>query len=234
MKKIFIPALIFTIIGFSVYKYGVRRLFTPSAVQRVRAETIENLNKEIIVTEKKYKEKLVTAEKVALLYKRLGKKLVYRKNWTPAVNAFKKAIEFGSSGSKVHHLLAVAYANRGRALSSSSDINKAINHYKIALSINNKILDTYYGLAMLYYYQKDLSKAMGLLKKIIIMDSKFYSARFALGFILHEEGKYSQSLSIYEELLSDLEKRRDSSVMKQYKESCRNNISQLMQEIKNR
>jgi tetratricopeptide (TPR) repeat protein len=229
MKKYILSILIILATIFMIYKYGVTRLFTPGAVQKVKGYSIEEMKKRAYESEKNKGD----ADKTGRLFFKLGVKYLGNKNWTPAVNSLKKAIGYGESGARVHHSLAMAYANRGNALSSKKDLNKALDHYTKSIEINPKLNDSIYGMGILLFYKLN-KKEDGIInmKKIIDNDPIYYRARFALGRFYFETKKYKRSLDTYQELYAILETKKDSKVINSYKENCKNNISQLMQIIK--
>lgn len=232
MKKIIIGILFISAISLGIYKYGLKNLFTPGAVKRVREKNIERLIKDAKEAEGRYKSQLEKADKVGKSYEKLGKKYLQNKNWTPGIEALNRSVEYGSSGARVHYLLGAAYANRGKELSNEDDIKKAEIHYKRAIELNDKMNSARYGLGILtFYIKKDTDKGIKIMKSIMKRNREYYSARFALGRFYYETGKKSSSLSVYEELYSDLLKKKDSPIMKEYKKKAKENISRIMMEL---
>jgi tetratricopeptide (TPR) repeat protein len=232
MKKIIIGILFISAISLGIYKYGVENLFTPGAVKRVREKTIERLIKDTKEAEGRYKNQLEKADKVGKSYEKLGRKYLQNKNWTPGIEALNRAVEYGSSGARVHYLLGAAYANRGKELGSKDDINKAEVHYKRAIELNDKMNSARYGLGILaFYLKKETDKGIMIMKSIIRRDREYYSARFALGRFYYETGKKNRSLAVYEDLYSDLQKKKDSPLMKEYRKKTKKNISRIMMEL---
>ncbi len=232
MKKFIIGILFLSAITLGIYKFGLRTLFTPGAVKRVREKNIEKLVKNAEEAEGRYKKQLEKADKVGKSYEKLGRKYLQNRNWTPGIEALNKAVEYGSSGARVHYLLGAAYANRGKELSSMDDIKKAEIHYRRAIELNDKMNSARYGLGILaFYLRKDTGKGIEIMKTIVSRDREYYSARFALGRFYYETGKTSRSLSVYEDLYSDLQKKKDSPVIKAYRKKAKENISRVMMEL---
>ncbi len=229
MKKILIGILFIAAVSLGIYKYGVKRLFTPGAVRKVREKKVERLIKDAEEAEGRYKKQLEKADKVGKSYEKLGKKYLQNKNWTPGIEALNKAVEYGSSGSRVHYLLGAAYANRGKELDNKDDIQRAETHYRRAIELNNRLNSARYGLGILIFYlKKDHGEGIKIMKSIIGRDREYYSARFALGRFYYETGKLDQSLEVYEDLYSDLRKKSDSPLMIEYRKKVKENISRVM------
>ncbi len=231
MKKYLIPVILVLGLGLAILKYG-KNLLIPGAVQKVRQSSVEILKKNAEDAENLYKKQLDSADKAGRAYLKLGRKYIENKNWTPGINSLKKAVEYGSSGARVHYLLGVAYANRGNELSDEKDITLAENHYRRAIAINDKMLDARYGLSILYFYvKKDYEKAIELAKEIINRDKNYYRARFALARFYYEKEEPAKSLSVYEDLYSDLSSKQDSPKIDELRKKCKENISRLMLEM---
>lgn len=232
LKKIITLVIFFSLLALTIYIVGPDTLFTPGAVRVVRGESIEELEKKASNLEETFDEELKKSEKMGNILEKLGARYVAQGDWTQCIKTLKKAIGYGSGGAKVHHTIAIAYSNRGKETISKDDISLAVQHYKMAIEKNEKMLDSYYGLAMIYYYQKKIDLAKKQLRSIITKDNKYYQARFAYGKIQYEGGKKLTSLSVYQNLLSDLESRKESSRIDKLKQQCIKNISQITSELK--
>lgn len=232
MKKFIIPIVAVALIGLYIYKNGVRELFTLGAVKKVRTESIEKLESRIDLSEAEFKKDIEAAERLADDYEKLGQKYIDRKSWTPAINSLEKAIGFGKAGSSTHYWLGLAYANRGTELNSKSDLKQAESHYLMALKINHKITDAQYGLAILYYYKLDKKDlALKSMKKIVYTKPIYYDAHFALGRFHFENGHFDDSLAVYENLYSILDKKRSNFRIDALKKKCKENLSIVMIEL---
>lgn len=232
MKKYIIPIIAAGLVGFYIYKHGVRDLFTLGAVKKVRTESIEELETRISENDTRFKKDLESAELLANDYEKLGIKYIDRKSWTPAIRAIEKAIGYGKSGATTHYWLGLAYANRGSSLENKDDLKKAESHYKTALKINSKITDAEYGLAILHYYKLNRKKeAVKSIRKIVRTKPEYFDAHFALGRIHYENGRLKESLSAYENLYSLLDKKRSSFRIDALKKKCKENISIVMMEL---
>ena len=123
-------------------------------------------------------------------------------------------------------MLGIAYANRAKELGKKKDIDKALHHYRRALELNDKLYDAEYAIAMVYYHvKKDTSEAIKRLEKLVRKEPDYFQARFALGTIHYAKGNFPRALSVYENLHSDLERKRDSPVIEEMRKKCKENIS---------
>ena len=230
--KLIIPAVLVAIIGIYIYNYGISELFTLGAVKQVRVQGIEALEREVEINEKKFWDKMQSMEQVGESYKKLGIKYAEMKSWTPAIDTLTKAIEHGQSGAYVHYWLGIAYANRGNELKNKSDIDKAEASYKRALERIPSLTNAEYGLALLYFYPKDdRAKGIQMMNDIVRKKPDYYDAHFALGRFYYETGDKRKSLSVYQNLYSLLDARRESPQALELKKKCSENITQLMLEL---
>jgi len=232
VKKLLIPVIAGLLIGFYIYRHGVRDLFTLGAVKKVRSESVDNLKSRIKTDESEFKEDLNSAERLGSDYEKLGTKYIERKNWTPAIKSLEKAMGYGKAGSTTHYWLGLAYANRGSELNNKKDIDMAEYHYTEALKINRKLTDAEYGLSILYYYRLNRKdQALSMMKKIVASKPSYYDAHFALARYHYENGHFENSLSVYENLYTILDKRKGSFKTDALKKKCKENISLVMVQL---
>lgn len=232
MKKILIPVLIILVLLLIGYKFGFKSIFYSGVVEKVREKSIEEIKKQADDAEKLFKNELESAEKAGRRFEKLGNKYIEHKDWTPAIQSLKKAIEYGQSGARVHYSLGAAYANRGMELSDEKDAENAEKHYRRAYEINPKLTDAKYGLAILMFYmKKKQDEAISVMKSIVSDEKDYYRASFALGRFYYEIKQPSKALSVYERLYSNLEKKQQSPKIKEYKKKCKDNISRIMLEL---
>ncbi len=232
MKKMILPILLLGIILGVGYFWGFDTLFLPGAVKKVRSDNVENLRKKADEAETRFKEHLESAEKAGNAWEKLGKKLLQKKDWSPAIESLEKAISYGSGGARAHFMLGQAYANRAKDLGSKKDIKKSLFHYRRALEKNSNLLDAEYGIALVYFYlQKEKDKGIKILQKLSRREPDFFQARFALGRFWYESGNPAKALSVYESLYSDLQRKKDSPLIEELRKNCKKNISRLMLEM---
>ncbi len=236
IRRFVLPLLILALFVLAAYKIGFKNMFIPSAVRTVKQESnLDSLARKAEKAEEQALEDPAKSNRAGEVWENLGDSHLKQKNWTPAVNSFKKAIEYGNSGAPVHYGLAVGYANRGGETDSDEDINKALRHYRRALEINPDMKNAAYGFAILLYYEKNRKEqAMEITGKIIEQDPTFYRARFALGRMRYESGNLPGALAVYENLYEDLKKKPDSPRLREYKEKASGNITRIMSELNRR
>jgi len=226
MKKFLIIVITAGLAGAIFFMYGFKN--ENRSPKKMLLQRIEELKKKAKKSEDKYQKNTQSADKVAKNYKNLGLKYLKNRNWTPAIKSLSKAIEYGDSSARVHHNLAIAYANRAKELYKKNDLVKAERHYRRALEIKKNMHDARYGLANLYFHlKKDNNRAIKELKYIMLRDRTYYDARFALGRIYYEMGKKSMSLSVYQDLMSDLQSAHQSSQITKMMRNCKNNIDTI-------
>ncbi len=210
-------------------------VFTLKSVKNVKKDEIVRLKQEAGKYEKKVAERMSNAEQLGAIYQELGEKYNDRRSWDPAIDALKKAVGYGRDSAKVHFQLALAYANRGVELDSGADLDKAEHHYKKALSMQSLYPEARYSYSIFLYYQRDKKKkAIKMLEELVVAKPSYHQARFGLGRFYYEDGNAQKALSVYEQLYADLEKLPESSSVKEYRKSCRQNIERIMREISER
>ncbi|MCP4133549.1 MAG: hypothetical protein GY754_21450 [bacterium] len=240
MKKILLVFFIIAMGAFVVSYFTDYNFFLPGGGNRKKEKTIEILSEELQEAREDYKDG-GSVERLAVAHKQLGEKLVDNKNWTPGIQNLEKAIEFGSSGARVHHLLGGAYANRAKSFPGRDDVEKAKFHYLRSVELNPKILDARYGLGIVYYVlEKDYNNAIKTMNEIIAQDPSYHRARFVLGSVYYEKRDKNKSLSTYLDLESKLKQeiaanekkgKKESPVLEKYLEHCSNNINNLNLEL---
>ncbi len=88
----------------------------------------------------------------------------------------------------------VAHLNLGAAFAKKKKFDDAIRHYRISLSINPYISNTYYSLGMAYYELKNSQGAMENLSKALELDPNFLPAHVKLGMIYVEQKKMDDAI----------------------------------------
>ena len=116
-------------------------------------------------------------------------------------------------------------------MENKDDIDKAVYHYEKALQMEPNYIEAKYGLAILLFYRKnERSKAIQIMDEIAKQNPKFYRARFALGRFYYENKDPGKSLSIYQDLYTDLDK-MDSPLATEYRQACKENIQRITSEM---
>lgn len=233
LKKTITGFLITSIIIFPACdKESLKDFFMLGSVKKVQSETLEELEKKAHDLADNSSKETGSGEKLGIVYQKIGDKYLQRKTWTSAIEAYEKAIGYGRDSSVVHYTIAVAYANRGRELQKTQDIDRAEFHYKRAVEISPDNYRARYGLGILYAYTKDdKTKGLKVFRDLIALNRNYFDARFAIGRIYYELGEKRKSLSTYEDLYSDLKQQKKSPQMDEYIKNCKLNIERLMVEL---
>ena len=234
LRKITITLLIISsIIAIIIVFDGeiIKRIFVLKSVRVVTQSEIKRIEEELSELTAKSSTNPEAVNKIGVLYQNLGGKYNEKGAWDPAIDALQKALGYGRNTPLVHYQLAIAYANRGTQIENKDDIDKAQIHYEKALQMDPNFIEAKYGLAILLFYQKDnRSKALQLMEEITKQKPTFYRARFALGRFYYENKDLNKSLSVYQDLYTDLEK-MDSPLAKEYKQACKENIQRITTEL---
>ncbi|MGB4267638.1 MAG: tetratricopeptide repeat protein [Spirochaetota bacterium] len=209
----------------------LKKVFVLKSVRVVTQNEVKRMEEELSELTSKSATNPEVVNKIGVLYQNLGGKYNEKGAWDPAIDALHKALGYGRNTPLVHYQLAIAYANRGTQLENKDDIDKAQIHYEKALQMDPNFIEAKYGLAILLFYQKDnRSKAVQLMEEITKQKPSFYRARFALGRFYYENKDLNKSLSVYQDLYTDLEK-VDSPLAKEYKQACKENIQRITTEL---
>lgn len=223
--------MIVAVIGTVIYFAGSMGWLVPGPVKRVRGEAVEDIKKRAEAGEALLSENIESGQKVGSDFSRLGMEYLKRREWTPAVDAFVKAIGYGQNQAGIHHSTAVAYANRGKETSNPEDIKKAEEHYNQAIAKNPKMWDSHYGLAVLKYFVKnEKTEALEIVRRIKNREPSYIPARFAAARFIYEGGDPTGALAEYEELYAYLNGRSDSAENREYKKLCKDNITKILSE----
>jgi tetratricopeptide (TPR) repeat protein len=237
MKRIInlsLLVILVVIIAFVFIKRNnYRDLFKLKAVKNVEGDrNIKELQKKASKYENLLKDKIDTSAKLGNVYKELGEKHLKHENWIQAIESLNKSIGYGHSSSRVHYMLGVAYANIAKKTNDVKKYDTSEFHYKEALKESPRYFEARYGLGLVLYYGKKLKKKGKVYVEQVVVDMpSFHSARFALARIYYEEGNLDKSLSTYESLLSDLDKKKSTKQIEKDKEQIKDNISRIMLEI---
>ena len=128
--------------------------------------------------------------------------------------------------------MGIAYGNRGKALKSRGDIDRAQYYYEKSLEMEPDYYSAGYGLAILLFFEKDeKEKAIAILEGITSKHKYYYIARFALGRFYYETSEIRKAFNIYDSLCGDLEDASDSEIIIDYRAQCRENLMRIRNEL---
>ncbi|MBU0568499.1 tetratricopeptide repeat protein [bacterium] len=157
--------------------------------------------KEIKKYEKVIQEKIEAYDKLALVYRKLGNELLERGFFNEAADYYQKAIHLLPNEPELHRSLAVCQANRGKTDEKFYD--EAITEYQKAINLNPDSAESYYGLGVIYYFEKDeKQKAISSLEKAVRLNPKYIDAHLALGQFYYETGKTQIAIDKYKEAIA--------------------------------
>jgi len=237
MKKILFVLLVISVFTFfgcgeSSIPEAVKNLFIPGAVKKVRSSDLEKMQKEADESAKRYRAQLESAEKVRTNYEKLGRRYADNGNWTPAIDCLTKALGYGSVSADTHYVLGASYANRAKETGNKNDMDMAESHYTKSMTKNPELVSAQYGLGLLVFYlKKDYPRGIQIMKELTVRKPDFFEGRFALGRLYYENGEVARALSVYEDLYSALQSRKDSNVTQEMRDNCKANITRIMNEL---
>ncbi len=172
-----------------------------------KSDKIEKWEKAIIEFDKIIKIKVNAREYQSLVYRKLGKRHLQMEHWNDALRYYMKAVEIIPNEGLIHYRLGVCYSQLSRSEDNKTKkmelIKNAEKEYKLAISLNSKLIDPYYGLGVIYFYvYKSYNKGIKYIAEVLKRDSKNIDAHFALGRFYYEIGESIKSLEFYKALLS--------------------------------
>ncbi len=116
------------------------------------------------------------------------------------VQDYQKAIDYVNSALKVDETIAKAYYIKGSIYKESGDTNRAISSLETATEQNNRYIDAFYDLGVIYAARKS-PVAMDYYKTVLNLDPTHQQAGYASAKLLQDFGKYDEALSAYEQLI---------------------------------
>ena len=193
---------------------------------------IYNIQKKIAEIEEKKEMDLSKATRLADQYNQLGTVYLEKKLWTQAAEAFEKAMTYGNPGAPLLYAAGLAYANRGSAMSTAADFDRAEGLYRKALEVQDNFHEARYGLAvLLFYHRNKREEGLAMMEDLVARNRTHYYGRFTLGRFYYEMDRKDRALQVYEELHTDLEKLPPSEIINDFKKNCKDNISRVMAEL---
>ncbi|MCL1864749.1 MAG: hypothetical protein FWF73_02945 [Spirochaetes bacterium] len=193
----------------------------------------QNIKDKIETLEKKEPKDDVTKKRLADQYNIIGIHYLDIQMLDLAVESFNNSIKYGNNTADVFYSLGLAYAGRSVERKSSEDVKLAEYNYRKAVSLNGRLYDAKYALAVLLFFNKDngQDEAVSLINDILSNNNTHYSARFANGRFQYELGNKSEALAIYQKLAADIDKMPPSGISNDYKTQCNNNIKRIKSEL---
>jgi len=193
----------------------------------------QNIIDRIVKLEKKEPKDDPTKQRLADLYNVIGMNHLKKQMFDLAIESFDNSIKYGNSSADIFYSLGLAYAGRSVEKKSSGDIRLAEHNYRKAISINGRLHDAKYGLAILLFYHKDngQNEAVNLINDILSNNMAHYPARFAQGRFQYELGNTREALAIYQRLSADIDRLPSSAIKNDYKAQCNSNIERIRPDL---
>ncbi len=172
-----------------------------------RTEKMEKWEEAIEEYDEIIKMKVNAREYQSHIYRKLGKRHMQMEHWTDALHYYEKAAEILPNEGVLHCRMGVCYSQLSRSedneVKKMEMVRKAEQKYKMAVSLNSKLIDPYYGLGIIYFYvYKNYSKAIEYMAEVLRRSSEDFDGHFYLGRFYYETGESIKSLEFYKALLS--------------------------------
>lgn len=147
------------------------------------------LSKEFLeMTAKKFPENIEALLKLAELYF--------------LVKRYQEGIEFVNKALKLNENLAKAYYIKGSIYRESGDTSRAISSLETAVEQDNKYLDAFYDLGIIYAARKN-PIALQYYNNVLQVDPNNENANYARAKLLQDLGKPDESIKGYETILTN-------------------------------
>lgn len=193
---------------------------------------VHDISEKIAELEKEPVKDITTVGRLKQQYMLLGTLYLEKRMWDMAIDAMQNAMKYGESGPAVFYQMGLAYANKGYDFNDQKDFETAESYYRKSIEKHPAYDDAIYGLSiLLFYHRNGQQEAMNMLAELTGRNPAFYPARFAQARFFYETGNRENALNVYQRLYEDLEKLPKSGVINEYREQCKNNITQLMAEL---
>jgi len=193
----------------------------------------QGIRDRITELEKKDPKDDLTKQRLAEQHNVMGLHYLDRQLLDLAIDSFNNSVKYGNNSADIFYSLGLAYAGRGVAKKSSDDVKIAEQNYRKAISINERLNDAKYGLAVLLFYHRDNGReeALNLINDILNRNTTHYPARFANARFQYELDNKERALAIYQRLATDIDRMPSSSIKSEYKTQCDNNIQRIKSEL---
>lgn len=96
---------------------------------------------------------------------------------------------------------AESHVHLGTALFHSGELDKAFDHFSIAIRENPTYPDLYYRMAVIYHQRGQLDKAIEMLHEAVNLNHGYFEAVCYLGIILHEKDEIERADDVFRQAL---------------------------------
>ena len=194
-------------------------------------ERIEKINKEITSLEKNEKDEK-SMIRLGDLHEQLASIYLEMEDYDTSLLYINKAFAYKRNTPYLNYIAGLIYGNKGAKSGSKSEIAKAEQYYRQAITLKNDYHEALKALAiLLFFYKKEREEPIKIMEGIYQRSRFDYHGRFMLGRFYYESGRKEDALDVYLVLQSDLEKLPKSPIIEEYLKNCTNNIRKIRAEI---
>jgi tetratricopeptide (TPR) repeat protein len=116
------------------------------------------------------------------------------------VRRYQEGIEYANKALKMNENLAKAYYIKGSIYRESGDTTRAISSLETAVEQDNRYIDAFYDLGILYGARKN-PLALQYYKNVLTIDPSHVEAKYAQAKLLQDLGKIDEALQAYAAIL---------------------------------
>jgi len=117
------------------------------------------------------------------------------------VKRYQEGIDYANKALKINENLAKAYFIKGRIYRETGDTSRAISSLETAVEQDNKYLDAFYDLGILYAARRN-PVALDYYNTILRIDPTYAMAVYAKAKLLQDLGKVDEALKLYETIIT--------------------------------
>ncbi|MFP4430597.1 MAG: tetratricopeptide repeat protein [Spirochaetota bacterium] len=152
--------------------------------------------------------KVEASRNMAVYYKMLASEYIERQMFGLALDALDEAIVIQPENPSLYYTAGVSAARFGKSQIETEAalelFNRAEAYYRRCIELDPRHADAYYGLAVLYEFEVGRSAdAQDTLEELISFDPNNYAALGLLARIYVGEGRVSDALDIYEDIIAN-------------------------------
>lgn len=135
----------------------------------------------------------------------LGIRFFNEGRYEEAVEALEKAIETLGPGDPTYALgmfyAAESHVHLGTARFHEGDLEKAFEHFSIAVKENPTYPDLYYRMGVIHHQRGELDESLEMLGRAISLNESYFEAVCFFGIVLHEKGRKEDADTVFKRAL---------------------------------
>ncbi|MDQ7787566.1 MAG: tetratricopeptide repeat protein [Thermodesulfovibrionales bacterium] len=116
------------------------------------------------------------------------------RNYMPALEYFRKALEFSPASADIHF-------NTGNALKEMGRFDDAILHYQKALQLNPEHFEAYHNLGNVFQRKNQINEAIAYYQEALKRNPNLADAYYNLGTISHDRKYFNEAILFYQKAL---------------------------------